>query len=278
MECQPIALLDAQRGYDRYKYRAKKRLLKQKLNQDDIEFPFAFSVFKSYTLGQELPVTAHIKVPSSESGSKPLRGDVTLPHQVGEQSTSRVLVFATGEQAEEAKRLGATYVGGDDLIKEVLEDRVQFDRCLSTKEMFPKVIKIAKKLGPKGLMPSTVSDDLSQMMASLRGSTKLEPTPNGFINLEIGKSTWTPEDVEANIRALVNAVIAMRPSKTDASRFVQDISISGPHTAGVKLPKGLFVPKPTRPVDEISALLASYGLTKFGAVDVRKTQKYAKKR
>ncbi|KAJ1341824.1 hypothetical protein BSLG_003597 [Batrachochytrium salamandrivorans] len=177
-----VAVVDARRCYDKLKYRKEQRLIKKKRNQDDITFGHAFSVFQKYTLGQDLPVTAHIKVRLPEGSFKPLRGEVNFPSRVGQIAKSIVLVFATGEQAAEAKRLGADIVGGDELIQDVslsLSWTINslFDRCLSTKDMFPKVIKIARKLGPKGLMPSpakgTVSDDISEMMTSLQGKYKI---------------------------------------------------------------------------------------------------------
>ncbi|KAL2919307.1 hypothetical protein HK105_200950 [Polyrhizophydium stewartii] len=263
---QPVVLADARRAYDKAKYRREKALIRKRLNQDDVDFGVAFSLFQTYALGQDLPVKAYIKLPTPESGSRPLRGEVTLPNQVGDRVKSRILVFATGEHAEEAKRLGADIVGGDELIQQILEDRITFDRCLSTKAMFPKVIKIAKKLGPKGLMPSpakgTVSDDLAAMMASLQASTKYEPDSTGMVVIEIGKSSWSHDKIKDNLKALVSSIVKIRPSKQDASRFVEGISISAPHTIGMTLPLRQFVPRPPRQLNEVQALLASYGLRK----------------
>ncbi|KAI8917430.1 ribosomal protein L1-like protein [Entophlyctis helioformis] len=261
---QPVSLVNASRCYDKRRYKLEKKRLREKLNQDDIQFDHAFSVFKSYTLGQDLDVLAHVKVPATDANSKPIRGEVTLPHQVGQVTKSRVLVFATGEHADEAKRLGADIVGGDELIQLILDDKITFDRCLSTKAMFPKVIKIARKLGPKGLMPSpakgTVSDDLKAMMSSLQASTKFEPDADGLITMNVGKAQWKDADVEANIKAFVNAIVKVKPSKQDASRFIEAVSISAPNTIGLKLPNKRFVPKPPRVVNEVDALLATYGL------------------
>ncbi len=138
-------------------------------------------------------VQVHVQLERGESGSKPIRGEVTLPKQLtsGEDGApadkSIILVFAKGAHAERAKELGAHIVGSEDLIAEVLAGNVKFDKVLSTKEMFPHVIKIAKLLGPKGLMPSpargTVSDDIETMMASLKASTKYSMDEDGVIHL-----------------------------------------------------------------------------------------------
>lgn len=159
-------------------------------------------LLKIYCLGESRAVQAHIQLEKGESGSKPVRGEVTLPKQIssseaaadgssssGSADKSIILVFAkAGPHATLAKQLGAHIVGAEDLIADVLSGNVvKFDKVLSTKEMFPHVIKIAKLLGPKGLMPSpargTVSDDIETMMASLKASTKYEMDEDGFIHL-----------------------------------------------------------------------------------------------
>ncbi|XJO73112.1 hypothetical protein BDV3_004137 [Batrachochytrium dendrobatidis] len=260
---EAVSLIEARRCYDKVKYRREQRKIKQKLNQDDITFDHAFSVFQTYTLGQDLPITAHIKIAHSESG-KPIRGEVMFPHQVGQLEKPVVLMFATGKQAEEAKQLGVDIVGGDELIEQIMEDKITFDRCLSTSEMFPKVIKIARKLGPKGLMPSpakgTVSDDLPAMMASLHASTKFELGSNNMIQVEVGRALWKESEVEANIKSLIGSIMKSRPSKQDVNGFVESISISAPHTAGMKLPNSKFIPKPPKALSEVKTLLESYGL------------------
>jgi large subunit ribosomal protein L1 len=82
-------------------------------------------------------------------------------------------------------------VGAESIIQDIIDDKIKFDKVLSTKEMFPQVIKIAKYLGPKGLMPSpargTVSDDIKGMMDSIMASTKFEMDGDGYIHL--GKSS-----------------------------------------------------------------------------------------
>ena len=83
--------------------------------------------------------------------------------------------------------MGAHIVGAESLIQDITEDKLKFDKVLCTKEMFPQVIKIAKYLGPKGLMPSpargTVSDDIPTMMDSMKASTKFELDEDGFAHL-----------------------------------------------------------------------------------------------
>ncbi|KAI8821810.1 ribosomal protein L1-like protein [Fimicolochytrium jonesii] len=228
------------RHYDRQKYLKQKKALKAKQNQEDITLEDGLEVFRKYCLGENRLFSAHVQVLRQEEGQRPIRGDVALPNQVSAEDKAITLVFATGEAADEAKRLGAHIVGGKELIEEIKAGKLDFDKVLSTKEMFPAVIEIARILGPKGLMPSpakgTVSDDISSMMSSLRAVTKFEVDPDGFIHMEIGKTSWSDDKLLDNIKAFVAAVVSVRPPKTDATKFIQSVSISAKYTAGVNLP------------------------------------------
>ncbi|KND02696.1 ribosomal protein L1 [Spizellomyces punctatus DAOM BR117] len=242
-------LVSTVRHYDRKRYLREKKRLKAQQNQEDVSFEEAFSVFRTYCLGEDRVVSAHIQVHRQE-GTRTVRGEVNLPTQVSADDKSVILVFAKGEQAEEAKKLGAHIVGAEELIEEILADKVAFDKVLSTKAMFPEVVKIARVLGPKGLMPSpakgTVSDDIPKMMSALRASSKFEVDADGFVHLEIGKTAWRDEDVFENIRALLTAILSVRPPKTDANKFIESVNISAKYTPGLKLPLKPF--KAMKPV------------------------------
>ncbi|KAJ3049607.1 hypothetical protein HK097_009426 [Rhizophlyctis rosea] len=189
-------------------------------------------------------MAAHVQVPAPTEGVRPLRGEVALPKGLSSEDTSVILVFAKGAQAEEAKKLGAHIVGAEELIQEILADRVKFDKVLSTREMFPQVVKIARVLGPKGLMPSpakgTVSDDLPAMMANLQATSKFEVDQHGYVHLDIARTAWTDSEILTNITTFVKAVRAARPPKTDESKFVESINISAEYAPGLKLPPQIF--------------------------------------
>ncbi|KAJ3059147.1 hypothetical protein HDU98_004829, partial [Podochytrium sp. JEL0797] len=144
-----------------------------------------------YAMSESKPLSIHILCPKPDEGMKPIRGDVSLPHVVEGAAegglSERLLVFATGKHAEDATRLGAQIVGGEELLEKIERNELVFDRCLATKEMFPKVIKIAKFLGPKGLMPSpgrgTVSDDIEGMISSIKSVSKFSADAQGVITM-----------------------------------------------------------------------------------------------
>ncbi|KAJ3007982.1 hypothetical protein HKX48_008829 [Thoreauomyces humboldtii] len=236
----PPSHVTSVRHYDRKRYLKEKKKLRAQQNQEDVTFPDAVAVFRKYCLGQDKVVSAHVQVPKHEEGQRPVRGEVSLPVQVSAEDNSVILVFAKGDQADEAKRLGAHIVGAEELIQDIMAEKVQFDKVLATKEMFPQVIKIARILGPKGLMPSpakgTVSDDIPAMLNSLRATTKFEVDPDGYIHMEVGRTSWKDDDIFKNMRALLTTILSVRPSKTDAKKYIESINISAKYTAGLKLP------------------------------------------
>ncbi|KAJ3214410.1 hypothetical protein HDU67_001697 [Dinochytrium kinnereticum] len=235
----------AVRFYDRKIYQKEKRRQKALQNQEDVTFNDAMQVFRTYCLGEDRTVSAHVICEKPDEGTKPVRGDIKLPKPVsGGTSQSIVLVFAKGDKAEEAKKLGAHIVGGEELVAQVASGQVTFDKCLATKEMFPQVVKIAKVLGPKGLMPSpargTVSDDMALMMANIYATQGFEIDADSVINLEIARTSWADENIYENLRAFVKAIVLAKPAKVDASKFVESINLSAPFAPGLRLPMKPF--------------------------------------
>ena len=106
-------------------------------------------------------------------------------------------------QEQMALDLGASFAGGDDLIEKLLNDLVKVDRVLCTKEMFPKMIKIAKFLGPRGLMPSpakgTVSENIKEMMDKLNESQIVESDEHGVFNIPIANLDWQEQEIESRL-------------------------------------------------------------------------------
>ncbi|KAI8853667.1 ribosomal protein L1-like protein [Chytridium lagenaria] len=235
----------AVRFYDRKLFKKEKRRMMALQNQEDVTFKDAMSVFRLYCLGEDRELSAHIICEKQDEGTKPVKGDIRLPKPMtGGTIQSTILVFAKGPMADEAKRLGAHIVGGEELIAQVAAGQITFDRCLATKEMFPQVVKIAKVLGPKGLMPSpargTVSDDIAQMIANLNATQAFEIDTDSAISLEIARTSWTDENIQENLRAFVKAIVGAKPAKTDASKLVESINISAPFAPGLRLPMKPF--------------------------------------
>ena len=120
-----------------------------------------------------------------------VRGVVSLPNGTGK--TVRVAVFAEGKEAEAAKKAGAEIVGGDDLVDEVKSGKVDFDKCIATPKMMPKVGTLGKVLGPKGIMPNpklgTVTEDVAEAVKQVKGGqVEFRAEKNGIVHAGVGLS------------------------------------------------------------------------------------------
>jgi large subunit ribosomal protein L1 len=144
-----------------------------------------------------------------------VRGTVSLPHGTGK--TVRVIVFATGEKAEEARAAGADKIGSDDLIQEIQEGFLDFDAAIATPDQMAKVGRIARVLGPRGLMPNpktgTVTPDVAKAVSDIKGgkiSFRIDKQAN--LHLIIGKASFSPEQLVENYAAALDEVMRAKPS------------------------------------------------------------------
>ncbi len=144
-----------------------------------------------------------------------VRGTVNLPHGTGK--TARVLVFANGEKAEEARAAGADFVGGDELIEKVAAGWTDFDSAVSTPDLMGKVGRLGKVLGPRGLMPNpktgTVTMDVAKAVTDIKGG-KIEFRVDKHSNLHfvIGRASFTDEQLIENYAAALDEVLRLKPS------------------------------------------------------------------
>ena len=144
-----------------------------------------------------------------------IRGTVNLPNGTGK--TARVLVFATGERAEQAKAAGADIVGDDALIEEVNKGRLDFDAVVATPDLMGKVGRLGRVLGPRGLMPNpktgTVTPDVAKAVSDIRGGKitfKVDKQSN--LHLVIGKASFPVEQLVENYAAALDEVQRAKPS------------------------------------------------------------------
>ena len=144
-----------------------------------------------------------------------VRGVVSLPH--GNGKTVRVAVFAKGAAAEDAKAAGADIVGLEDLIAKVEAGNIDFDRVIATPDCMAQLGKIARVLGPKGLMPDpklgTVTPNVAKAVKDVKGGMiEFKVEKAGIIHAGVGKRSFSADKLAANIKALVDAVKAAKPS------------------------------------------------------------------
>jgi large subunit ribosomal protein L1 len=157
-----------------------------------------------------------------------VRGTVNLPHGTGK--TARVIVFATGDKAAEAQAAGADVVGAEDLIERIQGGWLEFDAAIATPDQMAKVGRIARILGPRGLMPypktGTVTPDVAKAVSDIKGgkiSFKVDKQAN--LHLIIGKSSFTPQQLVENYAAALDEVLRSKPSAAKG-RYLKKVTFS----------------------------------------------------
>ena len=144
-----------------------------------------------------------------------VRGTVVLPHGTGRNL--RVIVFAQGEKAQEALRAGADEVGGDDIVKKIDEGWFEFDVAIATPDMMGTVGRLGKKLGPRGLMPNpksgTVTFDIERAVSEIKsGRIEFKVDRAGIVHAPVGRVSFPPDHLAANVNALVDAINRAKPT------------------------------------------------------------------
>ena len=166
-----------------------------------------------------------------------VRGTVNLPHGTGK--TARVLVFATGDRAEEARAAGADFVGSDDLIERIQGGWLDFDAVVATPDLMGKVGKVARVLGPRGLMPNpktgTVTPDVAKAVTDIKGG-KIEFRVDRHANLHfiIGKASFSEVQLAENYAAALEEVLRLKPASSKG-RYIRKVTVSTTMGPGVQV-------------------------------------------
>lgn len=172
-----------------------------------------------------------------KQGDQQVRGAISLPNGLGK--TVRVVVFAKGPKEAEAKNAGADYVGADDLVAKINEGWLDFDKAIATPDMMATVSKVAKILGPRGLMPNpkvgTVTMNVGEAVsAEKKGKLDYRVDKAGIVHAMIGKKSMGVEKLNANLWALFGSVVKAKPS-TSKGQYLRSITLSSTMGPGVKI-------------------------------------------
>jgi large subunit ribosomal protein L1 len=171
-----------------------------------------------------------------------VRGVCALPN--GSGRTATVAVFARGPKAEEAKAAGAEVVGAEDLVEQVQNGRMDFDKVIATPDMMPLMGRLGKVLGPRGLMPNpkvgTVTMDIKKAVQDAKGgAVEFRAEKAGVIHAGVGKVSFTEQALAENLRAFLDALVKAKPTGAKGT-YVRKIALSSTQGPGVGVEPSSF--------------------------------------
>lgn len=166
-----------------------------------------------------------------------LRGAIVLPNGTGK--TKRVCVIAEGPKAEEAKNAGADVVGGQEILDEIAKGWLEFDVMIATPDQMPKLGRLGRILGPKGLMPNpktgTVTMNVAQAIDEIKkGKVEYRVDKDGNVNVMFGKVSFTEEALNENFKALFDQISKVKPNSVKGA-YIKKITVSTTMGPGINV-------------------------------------------
>lgn len=184
-------------------------------------------------------IELHIKLGvDGRNADQQVRGTVVLPHGTGKEL--KVLVIAKGDKADEATKAGADYVGAEDMIAKIQnENWMDFDACITTPDMMGLVGRIARILGPKGLMPNpksgTVTTDVIKAVNDVKaGKVEYRLDKNNIVHVIIGKKSFGKDKLVENLNTLMDAVVKAKPQAAKG-QYLKSVTIASCMGPGIKV-------------------------------------------
>ena len=209
------------------RYQEAAKLVTPNKNYSITEAVETMKSFPAPKFDQTVTVSFHLTVDPRKSDQM-VRGSVSLPNGTGKNV--RVFVFAQGDAAKAAQEAGAEFVGFEDLIKKVQEGFVDFDTAIATPDAMTEVRKVARVLGPRGLMPNpktgTVTDDTAKAVKEVKaGCVDYKVDKNANISAAVGKLSFSNEGITENIVALIDSVVKARPASAKGA-YIESVTVS----------------------------------------------------
>ena len=183
-------------------------------------------------------VELHVRLGvDGRNADQQVRGVVVLPNGTGR--SVKVLVIAKGDNADLAEKAGADYVGGEEMIAKITGGWLDFDVCVTTPDMMPVIGRIAKILGPKGLMPNpksgTVTTDIAKALKDIKaGKVEYRLDKTNIIHVPLGKASFTEEQLADNFQTLIDAINKAKPAALKG-QYLKSVTLTSTMGPGVKI-------------------------------------------
>src|SRR4051812_29669784 len=215
------------------------RALAEKRKEDPLALPDAVKAIKAFDgtkFDQSIEIAIRLGIDNTQA-EQVVRGSIVLPHGIGKQQ--RVVVFAKGAKAEEAKAAGADIVGEEDLAEKIKGGWTEFDACIAAPDMMKLVGPLGKVLGPRGLMPSprsgTVTPEIGKTVSEYKaGKVEFRNDKAGIVQAVVGKMSFDPPKLADNINAFIEKVNGLKPSSVKGA-FVKSAHISATMSPSIRL-------------------------------------------
>lgn len=185
---------------------------------------------------ESIDVAVRLGIDPKQSDQQ-VRGAIALPHGLGKNV--RVVVFAKGPKENEAKAAGADYVGAEDLVEKINGGWLDFDKCIASPDMMATVSKVAKVLGPRGLMPNpkvgTVTMNVGEAVtAEKKGKLDFRVDKAGIVHVSIGRKSMGAAKLKDNFDAFIAAIVKAKPA-TSKGNYLKTLSVASTMGPGIKL-------------------------------------------
>ena len=224
---------------------------KRKVAEAKVDNNKVYSLKDASTLVKEINCTkfdssvdVHVRLGvDPKKADQAIRGTVTLPHGTGK--TKRVLVLCTPDKEAEAKAAGADHVGLDEFITKIESGWVDIDVIVATPAVMPKIGKLGKVLGPRNLMPNpktgTVTNDVAAAVNEVKGGKiAFKVDKAGIVHASVGRVSFSPEKIAANVQEFLNAIVKAKPS-TAKGTYLKSIYMASTMSPGISIDTKSFM-------------------------------------
>lgn len=217
----------------------RQKELRNKRPGESLPLAKAIETLKSFDgtkFDQSVEVAMRLGVDPTQA-DQIVRGSIVLPNGIGKEQ--RVVVFAKGAQAEDAKEAGADFVGDEDLAKKIKDGWTEFDACIAAPDMMKLVGPLGRVLGPRGLMPSpragTVTAEVGKTVKEYKaGKVEFRNDKTGNIHAVVGKLSFDNQQLVENVQAFIDLIVGMRPAAIKGT-YLRSVHISATMSPSVKL-------------------------------------------